>query len=361
MRWSWKLAHVAGIGIYIHATFVLIVAWVALQYWRSERTASAALEGVAFVLALFTCVVLHELGHALVARRYGVRTRDITLLPIGGVARLERVPEQPSGELLVALAGPAVNLVIAGALFLWLGMSPGLEPIERPGAAAGGFLERLFWTNVVLAAFNLLPAFPMDGGRVLRALLATRLTYPRATELAARIGQAIALGFGFLGLAYSNPVLVFIALFVWIGASSESGMVSLRAAMSGMPVSRAMMTEFAVLSPADSLARAAELTLASSQRDFPVIEGGKVVGILRQGDLLGGLSRSGHGAAVADFMCRGAEPVDSHAMLADVLTRLEQAECRTVPVTHAGSLVGLLSMDNLGEFLRIQGALAGRR
>ncbi|HXZ84970.1 MAG TPA: site-2 protease family protein [Myxococcota bacterium] len=360
MRWSWKLGEVAGIGIYIHATFLLIVGWVALQHWLPARSGMAALAGVSFVLALFVCVVLHELGHALAARRYGIRTRDITLLPIGGVARLERVPEQPRGELFVAIAGPTVNLLIAAALFFWLWLAHGLEPLEGLGVATGPFLERLFWTNVFLAGFNLLPAFPMDGGRVLRALLATRLSYPRATELAAYIGQAIALGFGFLGLFY-NPFLVFIALFVWMGASSEAGMVQLRAALNGMPVSRAMMTDFASLSPADPLSRAAELTLASSQRDFPVVDGGQVVGVLRQNDLLGGLSGGGHGAPVSDFMCRSVEPVDSHAMLSDVFTRLEGAECRTVPITHSGALVGLLSMENLGEFLRINGALRARR
>src|SRR5262249_46284339 len=130
MRWSWKLGEVAGIGIYVHATFLLIVGWVALQHWLPARSGAAALAGVSFVLALFVCVVLHELGHALAARRYGIRPRDITLLPIGGVARLERVPEQPRGELFVAIAGPTVNLVIAVALFGWLSIAHGFEPFE---------------------------------------------------------------------------------------------------------------------------------------------------------------------------------------------------------------------------------------
>jgi Zn-dependent protease len=359
MRWSWKLGDVAGIGIYVHATFLLIIGWVALQHWLPHRSAAAALSGVGFVLALFGCVVLHELGHALAAKRYGIRTRDITLLPIGGVARLERVPEEPRGEFFVAIAGPSVNLAIALALWLWVRGIYGIDSLEDFWRPSDSFTLNLFKTNVFLAGFNLLPAFPMDGGRVLRALLATRLSYARATDLAAYIGQAMALLFGFVGL-FSNPFLVFIALFVWMGASAESGMVQVRSALSGMPVNRAMMTEFAVLSPADPLARAAELTLASSQRDFPVVDGGRVLGILRQNDLLAGLNGAGNAAPVADHMCRGIEAVDSHAMLADVLTRLEGAECRTVPIMHAGSLVGLLSMENLGEFLRIHGAMAGK-
>jgi Zn-dependent protease len=359
MRWAWKLGEVAGIGIYIHATFLLIIGWVALQYWLPARSISAALAGVGFVLALFGCVVLHELGHALAARRYGIRTRDITLLPIGGVARLERVPEEPRGELFVAIAGPAVNLAIAVVLWLWLGLG-GLERLGEFGVASGQFLTNLLWTNLSLAGFNLLPAFPMDGGRVLRALLATRLSYSRATEVAAYIGQAMALLFGFGGLAWGNPLLLFIALFVWIGASSEAGMVQVRAALGGMPVSRAMMTDFASLSPADPLSRAAALTLAGAQKDFPVLDGGRVVGVLRQHDLIAGLNGAGQGAPIAEFMCRGVECVDSHAMLSEVLARLESADCKTVAVTQGGALVGLLSLENLSEFLRIHGALVRR-
>jgi CBS domain-containing protein len=244
-------------------------------------------------------------------------------------------------------------------LWLWIVLS-GIERLGEFGVASGQFLTNLLWTNLFLAGFNLLPAFPMDGGRVLRALLATRMPYPRATEVAAYVGQAMALLFGFYGLTQGTPILVFIALFVWIGASSESGMVQVRAALGGMPVSRAMMTDFASLSPADPLSRAAALTLAGAQRDFPVLDAGRVVGVLRQHDLIAGLNGAGQGAPVADFMCRAVEGVDSHAMLSEVLARLEAAECKTVPVTHAGALVGLLSLENLGEFLRIHGALSRR-
>jgi CBS domain-containing protein len=171
----------------------------------------------------------------------------------------------------------------------------------------------------------------------------------------------MALLFGFGGLFLENPILVFIALFVWIGASAEAGMVQVRAALSGVPVSRAMLTGFAVLAPGDRLARAAELTLAGAQRDFPVLEDGRLVGILQQSDLIGGLGSAGQEAPVDQFMCRSFETVDSHAMLSDAFARLEGAACRTVPVTHGGALVGLLTMDNLGEFLRIHGALRTSR
>jgi Zn-dependent protease/predicted transcriptional regulator len=357
MRWSWKLGTLAGIDVFMHATFLLLVGWVALAHWMAEHSVIAVLAGTAFILALFGCVVLHELGHALTARRFGIRTRDITLLPIGGVARLERIPEEPVQELLVALAGPAVNLVIAAALALVLALSSGLPDAESMGVGAGPFLPRLLVVNVFLAGFNLLPAFPMDGGRVLRALLATRITHARATEIAASIGQGMALLFGFVGL-FTNPFLIFIALFVWLGASAEAASEQVRNAFSGLPVSRAMQTDFEALAPGDRLERAVELTLAGSQTDFPVIEAGTVVGLLRQGDLLAGLAGSGGQASVSQFMQEVPLAVQASAMLDEVFAQLEGRQCRTVPVLDGGRLVGMLTMENLGEFVRIQGALA---
>src|SRR5207244_1426998 len=182
MKWSWKVGSVAGIDLYVHATFFLLIAWVGITYWLAGGSA-AALDGIAFILALFAIVVLHELGHALTARRFGIPTRDITLLPIGGVARLDRMPQDPKQELLVALAGPAVNVVLAAILFVVLELGEGLAAYGQVVRVGGSFLDQLFWVNVSLAVFNLLPAFPMDGGRVLRGLLALRMDYLRATQI----------------------------------------------------------------------------------------------------------------------------------------------------------------------------------
>jgi Zn-dependent protease len=355
MKWSWKLGTVAGIGLYVHATFFLLVAWVGVTYWLAGGSA-AALSGIAFILALFTCVVLHELGHALTARRYGIRTRDITLLPIGGVSRLERIPDDPRQEVWVSLAGPAVNVVIAAALYAWLLLSQTLRPFSTLTMAGGPFLERLLLVNVSLAVFNLLPAFPMDGGRVLRALLAMRMDYVRATQISAQVGQAMALVFGLFGL-FTNPFLVFIAFFVWIGAAQEASMVQMRTALSGIPVSRAMLTEFQTVASDDPAQRVLELVLAGSQQDFPVIDGGRLAGVLLRSDVLKALAQRGSEWRVRDIMRREFEVVDGADMLDTAFARLQSCNCHTLPVTNRGVLVGLLTMENVGEFLRIQSAL----
>jgi Zn-dependent protease/CBS domain-containing protein len=312
--------------------------------------------GVGFILALFGCVLLHELGHALAAQRYGIQTRDITLLPIGGVARLERMPDDPKQELIVALAGPAVNVVIALALWFGLSASGAFIPMEELSVTDGPFLQRLMLVNVILVVFNLLPAFPMDGGRVLRALLATRMDYTTATQIAAHVGQAMAFLFGFIGLI-ANPFLLFIALFVWIGAAQEASMVQVKSALGGIPVSGAMLTEYQILSPRDVLQDAVDMTLSGSQKDFPVVEDERVIGVLTQADMLAALSQSGSRVSIRDVMQTEVQTADSHEMLESVLARFGECACRTLPVTYNGKLVGIVTMDNVGEFLRIQAAL----
>lgn len=362
MKWSWRLGRVAGIDVYMHATFLLLIGWVGFSYLLQGADLSGVLAGVGFILALFACVVLHEYGHALTARRYGIRTRDITLLPIGGVARLERMPENPVHELWVAVAGPAVNVVIAVALFVGLQLSGSLEPLASLSLTGGSFLQRLMVVNVFLVGFNMIPAFPMDGGRVLRALLATRMEYTRATQLAASLGQGIAFLLGLLGL-FTNPFLVFTALFVWIGAAQEASMVQMRSSLGGIPVSRAMVTQFETLSPADPVSRAVQLILAGSQHDFPVVEGDTVVGVLPRADLLAALGHGRQNDLVRNVMRREFELIDPGMMLERASAKLQSCDCHTLPVVRNGQLVGLVTMENLGEFLMIRAALeaAARR
>src|SRR5687767_5745891 len=324
MRWQWKLGTFAGIDVFIHATFLLLIGWIGYSYWLQYGTLAKVVEGILFILALFLCVVLHEYGHALTARKYGLKTRDITLYPIGGVARLERMPDQPIEELWVAIMGPAVNVVIAALLFVYLYLSRGIVPMTDLTVASGSFLARLMAVNITLVVFNLIPAFPMDGGRVLRALLAMRMDYVRATQIAANIGQGLAFLLGLFGL-FNNPFLLFIAFFVWIGASQEASMVQMRNSISGIPVTHAMQTQFETLSPSDRLDRVVSLILAGSQQDFPVVEDGQFVGVLTRDDFIRALSQKGQDTPVIDVIRRNVPSVDSHEMVEMALMRLQES------------------------------------
>jgi len=361
MRWAWKIGEFRGIGVYMHATFLILIAFVTMSHLSSGEGLGKTLQGVGFVLALFACVVLHEFGHALMAARYGIRTRDITLLPIGGVARLERMPEQPMQELWVALAGPAVNVVIAAIIFAWLWFTAVIAPLEQLSVTSGPFLERLLVVNITLVIFNMLPAFPMDGGRVLRALLARKLEYARATQIAASVGQGMALIFAFLGF-FTNPFLMFIALFVWIGAAQEAGAATIKAALGGIPVRRAMMTDFRSLQSGDSLQKAIDLILATPQQDFPVLGDSGIAGILLSRDLMVALQQRGPDATVDDVMHRDFLTLQANEMLEAALARMHEAACcMTAPVMHGNQMIGLLTAENVSEFLLIVSALGDRR
>ncbi len=356
MKWQWKLGTFAGIDVFVHATFLLIVGWYGLTYWLENRTLAAVIEGVAFILLLFLAVTLHEYGHALTARRYGIKTRDITLYPIGGVARLERMPDKPIQELWVALAGPAVNVVIALGLFVWLVLTNALVPVNQLTLTGGSFLERLMLVNVSLVLFNLIPAFPMDGGRVLRAILAMNMDYVRATQIAATVGQGLAFVLGFWGL-FNNPFLLFIAFFVWMGAAQEASMVQMKNALGGIPVSRAMLTDYQTVSPRDSLSRVAQLVLAGSQHDFPVVDEGRVLGVVTRNDFLAALTQHGQNIAVSTVMRGNLPEVDSYEMVEIALMRIQESGTPVLPVTHAGQLVGVITAENITEYLMIRSAL----
>ena len=358
MKWSWRIGRVAGIDVFLHATFLILLGWIGLSHYLVRKSLEDALGGLLFIGSLFFIVVLHELGHALTARRYGIRARDITLLPIGGVARLERMPEDPKQELAVALAGPAVNVALAVILAAILVPASAWKALGNAQLVGGNFLEKLLWINVALAGFNLIPAFPMDGGRVLRALLAMRTDYVRATQIAASIGQGLALVFGFIGLFW-NPFLIFIALFVWMGAAGEASMVQMKSALGGIPVERAIITDFRTLSPDDSLQKAVGLVLAGFQNDFPVVQDGRLVGVLTRAGLLAALAQKGEGSAVRHTMETTFETADPREMLESVFVRLQNCGCHSLPVLQAGRLVGLLTMENIGEFMMIQSALRG--
>ena len=360
MSWAWKIATIAGIPVRVHATFVLLLVFLFVSRVAGGQSPARAAEGVALLLAVFACVVLHEFGHALTARRFGVRTRDITLLPIGGVARLERIPEKPSQEIAVALAGPAVNVAIAGVLSGVLLLQAGAVGLGGASLLAGDFLAQLFAINLFLALFNLIPAFPMDGGRVLRALLAIRLDYLRATQIAANVGQGIAFLFGLAGVLW-NPMLLFIALFVFIGAAQEAAAVRMRSAFDGVPVARAMIRDFRTLRADEPLSRAVELLLAGHQQDFPVVgtrPGDPPIGILTRADLLTALAAGGTDRLVAEAARKSCGTADPREMLESVFTRMQENNCPAVPVVDSnGTVVGMVTLENVGELAMVRAAL----
>lgn len=360
MRWSLKVARLAGIDVRVHATFALLLVWVAFVEYSEKHTVLAALVGVVFILAVFATVVFHELGHALVARRYGVGTREIILLPIGGVSRLERIPEDPKREFWIAAAGPLVSLGVAAVLYGLFRITLANPDPAEAWALTGQLVYRLMWVNVALAGFNLLPAFPMDGGRVLRSLLATRMPYPRATRIAARMGQGIAVLFGLVGL-FASPLLLFIALFVWLGAAQEGAEAELRGGLEGIPVRAAMVTDFRTVAPDEPLSAATARMLAGAQEDFPVMEDGRLVGMLTRRGLLRAVAEGGTAQLVSAAMDVELETTDPSEMLGDVLPRLREREHQTIPVLRDGHLVGLLTPENVSDFLSIQAAEAASR
>jgi stage IV sporulation protein FB len=355
MSWSLNIGSIAGTVVRVHITFVLFLGWIFAASWASGG-ADAAWQALVFMLLLFACVLAHEFGHIFTARAFGVSTPDVVLLPIGGVARLERIPEKPSEEFLVAIAGPLVNVAITAVLVVLAGAGlASLHTVENPNVS---LIDRLAAVNLFLAVFNMIPAFPMDGGRVLRAIMASRLGFVRATEIAAMIGQGVAFALGFIGLLY-NPMLIFIAIFVYLAASSEAHLVAIRAMSQGVPVSTAMMTQFATLTPEAHVDEAVEALLRTSQSEFPVIDGvGKPVGLLGRGDLIRALKERGPDARVGDAMSTTLPTIGQRRPLEEAFRLLQEKSAAAVAVVDgAGVLVGLVTSETVGEMLMLHEAL----
>ena len=353
MSWSLTIGRFGATTVRVHLTFFLLLAWIGVSALQKGGL-PAARGSVLFIALIFTCVVLHEFGHILMARRFGIETPEVILLPIGGVALMPRMPQKPSQELAVAIAGPMVNIVIALLLFLVLGtiQPDDLTRIDDPRVS---FLARLAVANVFLVVFNMIPAFPMDGGRVLRALLAMKLGAARATRVAAFIGQAFAFALGFLGL-FGNPLLVFIAIFVYIAAAGEARQAAFNEASRGLSVGDAMETRFNAIPVDASLATAIETLLATAQHEFPVVDAfGKPVGLLVREDILSALKSHDREAAITAFMRAPVETVRSTTPLEAVLERLHGPQAVALAVTNSeGALVGLLTRQNLAEMMIIK-------
>ncbi|OAP39941.1 protease [Sinorhizobium glycinis] len=360
MAWSFRIGTIAGTALRVHVTFALLLVWIWLMHYRIGGT-PAALEGIAFVLAVFACVVLHEFGHIAAARHFGIKTPDITLLPIGGVARLERMPEEPGAEFVIAIAGPLVNVAIAGVIILVLRTSIGMEQIAGIEDPRMSFLARLAGVNVFLVLFNMIPAFPMDGGRVLRAALASRLSWSRATQISAFIGQGLAFVFGFVGLFY-NPLLIFIAIFVYLAASAEAQNAQIREISGSVLVSDVMITEFATLDRTASIDEAIEALLATTQREFPIVDSsGRFEGLLTRDDMIRSLKEKGAATPVLQVMRRDVPSIHYRKRLEESLRLMQGANSPAVAVVDGmDRLVGLMTHETIGEMMMVRAAAEGR-
>jgi Zn-dependent protease/CBS domain-containing protein len=356
MTWSFKIGTFGGTEVRVHVTFALLLIWIWFAHYQEGGTA-AAWEGVLYILAVFACVVLHEFGHVLAARRYGIRTPDITLLPIGGLARLERMPDDPRQELVIAIAGPLVNVAIAAIIFAALGFSVGIEQMAEIENPQVDFFARLAGVNVFLVLFNLIPAFPMDGGRVLRAVLAIWLPWSRATQIAANIGQGLAFVFGFIGLLY-NPLLIFIAIFVYLAAAAEAQNARLREVASSVLVGDVMITNFAHLQRSANIDEAIEMLLATTQHEFPIVDAdGRFEGLLTRDDMIRALKESGPGTPVVSVMRTDIPLSHPRKSLQNSLKVMQDVSAPAVAVVNdAGRLVGLMTHENLGEMMMVRSA-----
>jgi Zn-dependent protease/CBS domain-containing protein len=351
MRWSFPIAKIAGTIVQIHVTFFLLLAWLGGSYYMAGGM-QAAVDGLLFILLLFACVIAHEFGHALAARRYGISTPTITLLPIGGVARLQRMPEEPGQEFVVAIAGPLVNVVIAGAIFLVLGGQADMAALGALGDESIGLLPKLFSVNVALVLFNLIPAFPMDGGRILRSLLAMKLSYARATRIAANIGQTLAIFFGILGL-FGNILLLLIAVFVFLGAGQEAAVVEMREATRGLIVDEAMVADVPTSGGETSVGEAAEMVRRRDIALLPLVDGeGRPRGVISRDELFGAVQRGQGEASIERLSTRELPSVNRSASLNETLNLMQTEGYQALPVVDdEGRLVGLISLQSIGQLL----------
>jgi Zn-dependent protease/CBS domain-containing protein len=359
MRWSFRIARIKGIDIRVHATFALVLAWTALD-WGNRQGLTGALYGLIFITLLFLCVTLHELGHSLVALHYGMKVRDITLLPIGGVARLEGELKRPAHEFWMALAGPTVNLVIGGLIgsivvpwFGWQaldGLSLLLGRLRMLGTER--LLVDLLTANLGLAVFNLLPAFPMDGGRVLRALLASRISELQATRIAMYVGQGVAVILGLAGVFTGALNLTLIAMFIYVGARQEWREKQFKTAMQQVPASAALIRGDVILSPDDQLARAIDATLRTGQRNFAVFDRGYLVGVLTREDTANAFHRYGARILVQRVMRTNVPVAQSSDTLFDLQRKMQTSGSSAISVTEGGRFLGLATLDSVQGALR---------
>lgn len=362
MKGSLKLGKIAGIGLFVHWTFSLLILFIVYTNYKAGQNSIQILWSVLFILCIFLTVFMHELGHALTAKKFGIKTKDITLLPIGGVAQLERLPEKPSEELMVAFAGPMVNIVLALITSLFISLpntSQEMVAQLENGVNAGNFFLNFYLVNIILAFFNLIPAFPMDGGRVLRALLSYKLERHQATKIAARIGQALAIGFVLLGF-YSNPFLIFIGIFVFMGAQIESEYTESKYMLKGYKVRDVLMKQYPTIDYNETLETAVKLMLDSQNKHFLVTENGIPMGTLNREQIIAALAKKEGETKLSSIMDRELILLQADNLLEDVFELVYKNKSTLMLVIDDNQLIGTLDTENLLEFILINEVKANR-
>lgn len=362
-RGSLSLGRIAGIPIFVHWSFLLIIIYFTFTAWRSGENVYGIFTHLALMMSVFGCVLLHELGHALAARRYGIPTSDITLLPIGGLARLERIPEEPKRELFVAIAGPAVNVAIAavlyGAVFLLGVFDADISQNPNTGMT-DSFLLNLAIINLVLVVFNLIPAFPMDGGRVLRALLSMMLNRVKATKIAAVVGQVLAVGFAIWGFTGAQPFMVLIAVFVFFGARMEAKAVAATAYIQGFRVFNAMRTRFQALQVSDPVAKGVQELLAGGEKELIVMDGERFAGVVSRESLIEAVTANRADRPVAEIADKGVTCISPQEELREAQSILTETGQALLPVVDEGRVIGVVDSENITDFITIREAAGGQ-
>ncbi len=356
MHYSLYLGKISGIKIFVHWTFTILIAWIVFSNQRAGLGLEQSMWSVLFILAIFACVTLHELGHAISAKWFNIKTKDITLLPIGGLARLESIPEKPKEELIVALAGPAVNIGIVLLLYPIVHFAfGGFDLAQLSAINADNFLVNLMVINLWLAVFNMIPAFPMDGGRVLRALLAFRMERQKATRIAAGIGQVLAIGFVFLGLFY-NPFLVFIGVFIYLGAGAEAEYTQVKSMLAGYKVEDVLMRQYATIASTESIKTAVQQLLDGQCKNFLVMDDHKAIGTLSRDEIIKALSAQGESTIVHNVMNKELLFLTAEMPLEQAWQLAQQQQNSMMPVMQRGSMIGVLDTENIMEFIMVKEA-----
>lgn len=356
MKGSIKLGKIAGISIFMHWSFSILIAYIIFINYRTGNSTFQMLWSLAFILSIFATVVLHELGHALAAKKFGIQTKDITLLPIGGLARLESLPEKPKEELIVAIAGPMVNVALAILTGIFIDFPDNPEALSlqlSKGINADTFFLNFYIVNIFLAIFNMIPAFPMDGGRVLRALLAFQFEKHIATQIAARIGQLLALGFIALGF-FVNPFLILIGVFVIMGAQMEAEFTQSKFVIKGYKVRDILMKQYQSIDANEPLKTATTLLLDSQSKNFLITENQEPAGTLNRDQIIMGLSEHGENTPIHTVMNQNLIFLDANAQLESVFELIYKNKANLLLVMENNELVGTLDTENLMEFLLIK-------